>query len=1011
MQRRVHRRRREPAQRPHPMIEREPQDARPRQRWRAARGSAPGCSPLGLVSSCAHLRRVGSSPLGTARRVAAMRSGWIAAGALAIAVGWAPGAARAASACNLGPNGQIKHVVVLQFDNTHLARDASGVPSDLEQMPALKSFLESNGSLLSNDHTILISHTAGGIVSTETGLYPDRNGLTVTNSYEFFDKLASTGVNFSSAFKYWTDPTGTNDPLPMMITSGQKVTPAPWVAFTRAGCDFAGVGAADMELENTTSDVTQVFGTGSPEAALGTYSAAQPAGSAGRNLALTDLEGIAVHCSLQSSAPGGACAGGGPDALPDEPGGYNGFKGLFGTLHVNPFITGQPATALAGAPGTPVAPPVYDIFAPNATNSGPNAAPVANHPAQTTPPPASVTGATTSVIEDGTANPGFPGFDAMEANNALGYTAALQEAGVPVTYTYLSDIHDDHYRLNHSNAFGPGEAGAEAQLREYNAAFQAFFARLGNDGITKANTVFLVTVDEGDHYAGGQALNPGCDGASTPCQYDTAEAGGAAFGTAGFHRNVGEADVNLPALVKGATGDATTFGQDFDDAPTIFVPNQADKTAAPPGPNDPAVRKLERELGSLTEYDPIDGGDHRIADDIADQTTEGILHMVNSDPARTPTFTMFGDPDFFFQTSCATVGAQQGQTPAPVTDKGPGCPAQGPGFAWNHGDEQPEIATTWQGWVGPGIRNLGQSGAVWTDHTDARPTLMTLLGLRDDYDWDGRAIAEIADAGALPAPIAADPADFLSLSPAYKQLDASFGRFALGALHYDTGALATNTAGDSAYQAATSQLSTCLAQRDALVPQIRALLQGAETDGKAVDPAQARALTARANALVNAAEALASGGTPSYAVCNLATTATTAPSGTVPATLSLTLGAPASFSPFTPGVAKEYLAGTTANVISTAGDATLSVADPSTVAPGHLVNGTFTLPSPLQAQASSPAGTSGAFAPLGTLLTYGASVSNDPVTLAFKQSIAANDALRTGTYSKTLTFTLSTTTP
>ena len=33
------------------------------------------------------------------------------------------------------------------------------------------------------------------------------------------------------------------------------------------------------------------------------------------------------------------------------------------------------------------------------------------------------------------------------------------------------------------------------------------------------------------------------------------------------------------------------------------------------------------------------------------------------------------------------------------------------------------------------------------------------------------------------------------------------------------------------------------------------------------------------------------------------------------------------------------------------------------------------------------------------------------VAVSFKQTIAANDALRTGTYSKTLTFTLSTTTP
>jgi hypothetical protein len=932
-----------------------------------------------------------------------------------------PGAARAASTCNLGPSGQIKHVVVLQFDNTHLARDNAGVPSDLEQMPALRTFLASNGTLLSNDHTILISHTAGGIVATETGLYPDRNGLTVTNSYEFFDKLAASGVGFSSAFKYWSDPTdATRDPLPTLVTSGQKNTPAPWVAFTRAGCDFGGVGAADMELENTTSDVTQVFGTGSPEAQLGTYSAAQPAGSAGRNLAATDVEGIAVHCSLQSSAAGGICANGGPDALPDEPGGYAGFKGLFGTMHVNPFITGQPDTALAGAPGTPVAPPVYDVFAPNPTNTGAGAAPVANHPADTVAPPSSANGATTSVIEDATSNAGFPGFDGMEANNALGYTAALQEAGVPVTYTYISDIHDDHYKANHGNAFGPGEAGEEAQIAQYNAAFQAFFTRLGNDGITKANTLFLVTVDEGDHYSGGGPLNAGCDGATVACQYDTAEGGGAAFGTAGFKRNVGEVDVNLPTLVSGTTGDTTTFGQDFDDAPTILVPNQANHAGTPPGPNDAAVRKLEREMGTLTEYNPINGHDDKIADDLADQTEEGILHMVNTDPARTPTFTMFGDPDFFFQTSCGLIGAAQGLPNAPVTDHGSGCPAQGAGFAWNHGDDQPEIATTWQGWVGPGIQNLGQTGSVWTDHTDARPTLMSILGLHDDYDWDGRAISEITSPTALPAPIAASQADYTALSTAYKQLDAPFGRFGLATLDYDTSAVKTDTPGDAAYQAATAQLSACQSARDALVPQIRTVIQGAETGGTAIDSAGAHALTARANTLINDAEALAasaSAAPPAYTLCAGAAPVTSPVSGTVPATLALTLGTPATFGAFTPGVTADYTASTTANVISTAGDATLSVADPSSTATGHLVNGAFSLPSPLQARARNAANSGTAYNNVGSsasplnLLTYDGPVSNDAVTLQFSQHIGSTDALRTGTYSKTLTFTLSTTSP
>jgi len=139
------------------------------------------------------------------------------------------------------------------------------------------------------------------------------------------------------------------------------------------------------------------------------------------------------------------------------------------------------------------------------------------------------------------------------------------------------------------------------------------------------------------------------------------------------------------------------------------------------------------------------------------------------------------------------------------------------------------------------------------------------------------------------------------------------------------------------------------------------------------------------------------------------------PGGTVPATLGLTIGSSGVLGPFTPGVAKDYTSTTTANVISTAGDATLSVTDPSTTAPGHLVNGAFSLPAALKAVATSPAGKSAGSgtvsgAPLA-LETWNAPVSNDAVQVLFTQSIGATDALRTGSYSKTLTFTLSTTTP
>ena len=139
----------------------------------------------------------------------------------------------------------------------------------------------------------------------------------------------------------------------------------------------------------------------------------------------------------------------------------------------------------------------------------------------------------------------------------------------------------------------------------------------------------------------------------------------------------------------------------------------------------------------------------------------------------------------------------------------------------------------------------------------------------------------------------------------------------------------------------------------------------------------------------------------------------------MPPTLSLSLGAPAAFGAFTPGVDRNYDATTTANVTSSAGDATLSVTDPSTTATGRLVNGSFALDEPLQARASSAGGTgSSAFAPLSTtagnpltLLTYAGPIANDTVTIGFRQHVAANQALRTGNYAKTLTFTLSTTTP
>ncbi len=74
---------------------------------------------------------------------------------------------RAQNKCQLkSPSGRIKHVIYVQFDNTHFLRDNPNVPSDLEQMPHLLNFIKDNGTLLANDHTVLISHTATGILTS-----------------------------------------------------------------------------------------------------------------------------------------------------------------------------------------------------------------------------------------------------------------------------------------------------------------------------------------------------------------------------------------------------------------------------------------------------------------------------------------------------------------------------------------------------------------------------------------------------------------------------------------------------------------------------------------------------------------------------------------------------------------------------------------------------------------------------------------------------------------------------
>jgi hypothetical protein len=214
---------------------------------------------------------------------------------------------------------------------------------------------------------------------------------------------------------------------------------------------------------------------------------------------------------------------------------------------------------------------------------------------------------------------------------------------------------------------------------------------------------------------------------------------------------------------------------------------------------------------------------------LADPVEEKMLHMVTSDPARTPTFTMFGNPDYFF----AFFGSA--------------TPIEDPGFAWNHGDFQPEIARTFVGIVGPGVRNLGVTSDFFSDHTDVRPTIISLAGLKDDYTHDGRVLLEALDPSGLPPTLHAHHKTLLRLGQVYKQINAPFGQLGLDTLTISTHALESD---DPTYTQLESEIQAWTDQRDSLAGQMKTMLEGAEFNGQEIDEGQAKLLISQAEALL-----------------------------------------------------------------------------------------------------------------------------------------------------------------
>ncbi|HEX2318529.1 MAG TPA: hypothetical protein VHJ18_06065 [Streptosporangiaceae bacterium] len=764
-----------------------------------------------------------------------------------------------ANGCHLG-NG-IQHVVRLTFDNVHFFRDNPNVPSDLQMMPNLLQFIENNGTMLSNNHTPLIAHTAVDLLTTATGLYGDRQGMPISNSYRSFNTDGTTDP--AGSFAYWTDqvfdtagtPNAGHDTNPSMVyapapnatarnpVSPTTITPAPWVPFTRAGCDVGDVATANEVLENTAVDLPKVFGPNSPEVAQMNADS-----DSFKDAEVADYVGIGVHCpkgpgsAFCSSAQGVKFGQASPsptavsDVLPDEPGGYTGYLGLFGHRYVAPQIGAGTADLMRNG---------YQV-----TNANGNLVDLNGN---------QINGAFLSN------HPGFPGFGPINASQTLAYVSDLLESGVPVVNGYMADIHGNEsipglsacVGVRANAALGPGSACYIAQAQYYNQAFGTFFARLAADGITPANTLFLFSSDEGDHVAGanvGRAIQPtpaNCDGATvsgttvTPDVLCTYPAG-----------TFGELSGNLTGLLATEAGNTTPFTLETDSAPEFYVTGN-------PGTTDPAVRRLERDAGSLTAANPYTGTTQPIANYLADPTEEAILHMVNADPARTPTFAMFARPDYFLSPGAANCSSS--------------CVSVNPSFAYNHGDYAAEIDTNWLGIAGPGVLNLGVDGpqpgdgpnsagpdsgqvtvpgshttGTWLDETDIRPTMMYLTGLTDDYEHDGRVISQILT----------DPNHALSqpgvaqLGACYKQLNSSVGEFGTETLIASTAALESNSSGDKTYLHIEHALGVLDVARDKLAIQVKGELEDAAFGNSTIHGVGGQIVAC--DALLGAAHVLAS---------------------------------------------------------------------------------------------------------------------------------------------------------
>ncbi len=425
---------------------------------------------------------------------------------------------------------------------------------------------------------------------------------------------------------------------------------------------------------------------------------------------------------------------------------------------------------------------------------------------------------------------GFPGFDGMLAQNTLGYVARCRSTACrsPTATSRTSTTSTPRSRRatrTRARRQVPGELGHEQQLKDYDHAFENFFQNLKQHGIDRHNTLFAITVDEGDHFAGGVGTP---QSGQNWLLYNHTQCNNLSTCPA---NQIGEIHVEHVRAHRARTTTTSTSTT----LPPFYVNGK-------PGPTDTGVRALERNVGGLISVDPYVRARRRAADGEDDRRPRrpggAGRRCTWSTPIRTGRRRSW--------TSAIPTSSSRSRTaPAASTS------ARSSGFAWNHGDIQHEIGNTWAGIVGPGVAKGGLDPNTWTDHTNLRPTILSLVGLKDDYTDDGHVLVQALEKPKLPKGLSGSK--IADLENAYEQLNAPFGAYSADTLAASTKALEGS---DSDYSTFVSDMTPLESNREGLAKTIRDALYNAAFNGGTISQSDASNWISQANGYISQAAGL-----------------------------------------------------------------------------------------------------------------------------------------------------------